>query len=336
MTTLLIASVVLLWAGAWTDIPSAQLDPGASCTAAGCHDAFASQRSVHPALQMAGCEACHDQRDEAHDFEPVDASDENCLVCHDDGDDMQWVHAEGAAGCVDCHDPHASQHRRLLHEAPQQLCLVCHDTATDPEVPAVHRPARQGRCLSCHHPHRVQAGPYLRAAPPDLCVKCHRNMAARAGSRPGAHLLLADRSCLSCHHPHEAEQRKLLREAYAPGNYLTEPAREVALCFGCHASGDLFEGSRTAFVSDDGRNLHALHAARNPKARSCRTCHTMHAHGLHRLVGEGFRMGTWKAPLAYERTAERATCYAPCHAPRGYPILGDSIPQPSSEDPRLD
>ncbi|RMG47195.1 MAG: hypothetical protein D6718_04240 [Acidobacteria bacterium] len=188
-----------------------------------CHDdPTADAGTPHEAVELFGCDGCHDPHASENRKLLVEPVNDLCTGCHtDQGDELGLPHVHGAVtekGCTICHDPHASAHPRLLLAEGNALCLACHGPGTgggaDAEAAALFEGRRSVEASFLQrlpripvdssgrghpvvkHPVRAEASP-LDPKKPMWCGTCHRPHAASHAkllfARPGFML------CIQCH-----------------------------------------------------------------------------------------------------------------------------------------
>ncbi len=206
--------------------------------------------------------------------ESVKVENDQCLQCHEKGQQAFWrasTHAFRGVACVSCHTVMRKVSPRYQLAAAQrvnpfivtrpetQVCLQCHPRKKMQINLPSHMPVREGLmvCTDCHNPH---GGPYPKmlkdATANETCYYCHAEF---RGPLLWAHPPVLQ-NCLNCHDPHGSINRFMLK------------IREPRLCQQCHIG--TFHpgtpaGAGTVFVfSRSCTNCHsAIHGSNSPGGR---------------------------------------------------------------------
>jgi len=186
-----------------------------------CHDDPTAERGTpHEAVELFGCDGCHDPHASDNPKLLVEQNVELCTGCHtDQGDALELPHVHGVIGrlgCSICHDPHASPQPKLLLARGNDLCLACHGPSA----------AGGGDEIELFGGLRQVTGDFLDSLP-------HIPLDAAGRGHPVVKHPVAGEAnpadpeqpfwCGSCHRPHAASEPRLL---VARGGFL--------LCIQCH------------------------------------------------------------------------------------------------------
>ena len=162
----------------------------------------------------------------------VEAQNEVCLGCHNDGSRFHWpgsVHDVEGNACVDCHDLHTPNDPVLTLETQPEVCYQCHKQQRAQFLRQSRHPVQSSTassshvglmsCTDCHQPH---GGPgpanLIRNTINEQCYDCH---AEKRGPFLWEHAPVQE-DCTNCHTPHGSNYENLL------------VGRQPYLCQQCH------------------------------------------------------------------------------------------------------
>lgn len=251
-------------------IRPASVEPGTSCTTAGCHDSYAAASYVHAPVAGQSCDVCHGGEQPGHKFPLKRAGNDTCTYCHVVFTGKGHQHLPVSSGkCTVCHDPHAASHKFLFRETIATRCATCHPLATGQFI---HEPYGVGACSVCHTPHEADNPQLTIASGAENCYRCHAAMKTRLAAATSRHPPV-DASCRECHEPHASSHPMMLR------------VDRMELCLSCHEP--IAATVRTAteqhgalFVQHGCENCHDAHGSGEPallKTRVDEVCAQCHA-----------------------------------------------------------
>ncbi len=324
---LALAAAILWPAGGVPGAETGPIDISGGCSSRECHGGMLDRPTVHTAVQLEQCEACHAPVADAHSFEPVPDPPGLCLECHESMTDGRYVHDIVEMGeCLACHDPHGSAVPELLVEdSVAATCAGCHD---DPAagLASPHGPARDGDCLVCHRPHHAKHAKLVDRLDGDLCLSCHdrvvrrpdgstvRNIGSVIKRSAHVHAPASLDECLVCHGAHGGASSPALSQQFPPGLYARFSAGAYLLCFQCHDEALAMDEHTTETGFRDGtRNLHFVHVNKEAKGRSCQACHDPHATNLPHLLRGSVPFGAWQFSLRFTDLPTGGGCWPGCH-----------------------
>jgi DmsE family decaheme c-type cytochrome len=215
----------------------------------------------------------------------VEARNQACLSCHEDGSREHWAgsqHAGQNMACTNCHQVHV-QHDKVREKATQaEVCFTCHKEQRAQAYRISHHPIKEGKvvCADCHNPHG-SLGPKLlvEGSVNETCYTCH---AEKRGPFLWEHGPVID-DCTNCHTPHGSTNTPLLK------------ARVPWLCQECH-SGDhasrIYSGANLQsgnVTTVNGTNpLASAQVREQIGGRACLNCHVL-VHGSNHPAGAKFQ-----------------------------------------------
>ena len=144
---------------------------------------------------------------------PVQARNEKCLGCHENGMRMHWKgsrHEAANLACTSCHSLHNASDPILAKATQSEVCVTCHKgRRAEMHKPSTH-PMLGGQmsCSGCHNPHG-STGPRLlsRETVNETCYTCH---ADKRGPFLWEHAPVRE-DCTICHKPHGSVNASLLK-----------------------------------------------------------------------------------------------------------------------------
>ncbi len=210
-----------------------------------CHSSLSS----HPAKSK--CTLCHKgsfpnhPQNSKNDFP---ASNQQCLKCHPQTTDYEYLHAPVAAGdCSACHDPHTNKKNYYIKKNKAKIiCYNCHQPIVKKNDTFLHGPVKEGKCELCHtehgsfYTHLLKdkfSTKYFNDYKKDtykFCFRCHKidllmfpktsyNTDFRDGKK-NLHYLHVNRqsrgiACKFCHNIHASKQPKLMAQQVTFGDW---------------------------------------------------------------------------------------------------------------------
>ena len=182
----------------------------------------------------------------------------NCLECHADHANGDYVHPAVIGGCISCHQIENQEDTSYVAVQAKESdgCRTCHPGAS---VRHPHFPYASGMCTRCHDPHSSRYPRLLRAKVNDVCLDCHLQGRVKSPSRYLPTIELSsdyrlghpyarhpvngspdpisggEMSCISCHLPHGGNKlHQLKMGAEIPEDALNRGTETRDMCEKCH------------------------------------------------------------------------------------------------------
>ena len=200
----------------------------------------------------------------------------NCVECHADHANGDYVHPALKSGCISCHQVENHDDTSYVAAQPKDSsgCRECHPPAP---MQHPHFPYASGMCTRCHDPHASKFPGLLRARVNDVCLDCHLQGRVKHPSRylPTIELTSdysfghpyarhpvnglpdpirgVEMSCISCHLPHGGNKLHQLRMgSEIPEDALNQNTETKDMCETCHMKLWGMDGARNGHKKKKG------------------------------------------------------------------------------------
>jgi DmsE family decaheme c-type cytochrome len=247
----------------------------------------AQRRNAHAPFGPGGlqCEACHgpgarhtksSQKTatinslKKNSFVAVQARNQACLTCHQDGVRSGWhagAHERAQLACTDCHQLHTDQDAVMSKSTQAEVCATCHRQQRADAYKTSSHPLRTGQmsCSDCHNAHgSTNPAMLVRPTLNQTCFGCH---ADKRGPKLWEHAPVTE-DCALCHAAHGSVRAALLNKS------------PPLLCQQCHSVAGHPAAARTGAALPGGNGGGSIFVL----AGSCTNCHSQ-VHGSNHPAG---------------------------------------------------